>query len=161
MIGQLMAAITEMARAAAVKAVAVAAIFLLFLVGTGFLIAAAYMALAVKFGAVAAALTVGLVLMAVGLLVAAIWFGPSASATVPAQKPKVKDLREIEDQMILDLLIDTATAGYMTGRGDKPAMNASLTRIMDDLAAIGALGRDRRARKAQTPDDPETKTADH
>lgn len=147
MIDQLIAAIGDMAQAAAARLAAIAAIGLVILVGAGFVLAAIYMALAAHVGAVTAALSIGVVLIVLGLVAAAIWFGKSP--TFETEKPThPHKANRTEDDVILDLLIDAARAGFATGQGDKQGMNQGFERILQDFDGLGAFERQRAAENA-------------
>lgn len=72
MIDQLVEAITEIAKAAAVKLAVFAVIGVTILIGIGFLLAAVFIYLAAQFGTLGAALGLGTVLVALGLVALAI-----------------------------------------------------------------------------------------
>ena len=147
MIDQLIDAIGDMAQAAAARLAAIAVIGLVMLVGSGFVLAGIYMALAAQVGPVVSALTIGIVLIVLGLAVAAIWFGksPTFSQDKPGQTPKAG---RTEEDVIIDLLMDAARAGFATGQGDKKAMNQGLERVLQDLHGLGTFERQRAAEVA-------------
>ena len=139
MIDQLTDAIGEMARAAAIKLAAFAAIGLIVLTGIGFLLAAAYVGLAAKFGAIAAATGIGAGLIALGLVALAVMMQRDPSDAVAKQNGSAKAPARSEDVMLFDMLIHAASAGYATGQGDPKRMQAGLDKLARDLSDLGAF----------------------
>ncbi|PKR55562.1 phage holin family protein [Thalassospira marina] len=140
MIDQLIEAIGDMAQAAAARLAAIAMIGLVILVGAGFLLAAVYMGLAAHFGPIVSALTIGIVLIVLGLVACAIWFGKSPTFEREEEAQQRRTPRT-EDDIIMDLLVDAAQAGFATGQGDKRAMHQGFERILQDLDGLGAFER--------------------
>ena len=142
MINQLIEAIGDMAQAAAVRLAAIAMIGMVMLVGAGFILASIYMGLAAHVGPVLSALIVGLVLIVLGMVAIAIWFGksPTFDTGDKEQAPGTAAPRS-EDDMIIDLLINAAKAGFATGQGNKPAMNKGFESLFRDLDGLGVFDR--------------------
>ncbi|WP_085585996.1 phage holin family protein [Thalassospira mesophila] len=147
MIDQLIDAIGDMAQAAAARLAAIAIIGLVMLVGTGFVLAAIYMGLAAQVGPVVSALTIGVVLIVLGLVTMAIWFGKSP--TFEQDKPdNAHKAGRTEDDIIIDMLMDAAKAGFATGQGDKNGMSQGFERILQNLDGLGTFERRRAAEAA-------------
>ncbi len=142
MINQLIEAIGDMAQAAAARLAAIAMIGMVMLVGAGFILASIYMGLAAHVGPVLSALIVGLVLIVLGMVAIAIWFGksPTFDTGDKEQAPGTAAPRS-EDDMIIDLLINAAKAGFATGQGNKPAMNKGFESLFRDLDGLGVFDR--------------------
>ncbi|WP_073956638.1 phage holin family protein [Thalassospira sp. TSL5-1] len=173
MINQLIEAIGDMAQAAAARLAAIAVIGVVMLVGAGFVLASIYMGLAAHVGSVLSALTVGLVLIVLGLVAIAIWFGKSPTyETGEKEKAPGTAAPRSEDDMILDLLMDAARAGFATGQGNRSEMNKGFERLLHDLDGLGVFDRRQKiadaleraekaeeaamTRAAEKPDDPST-----
>ncbi|KZD00554.1 MULTISPECIES: hypothetical protein [Thalassospira] len=160
MIDQLVEAITEIAKAAAVKLAVFAVIGVTILIGIGFLLAAVFIYLAAQFGTLGAALGLGTVLVALGLVALAIVLQRDTSDGIAREdKAGAKPARD-EDAVLFDMLIHAARAGYATGQGDKRHMQDGLERLFADLSALGVFDRPvgattSPAAQPGTPDQPE------
>ncbi|PTC01198.1 hypothetical protein C9975_03390 [Thalassospira xiamenensis] len=160
MIDQLVEAITEIAKAAAVKLAVFAVIGVTILIGIGFLLAAVFIYLAAQFGTLGAALGLGTVLVALGLVALAIVLQRDPSDGIAREdKAGAKPARD-EDAVLFDMLIHAARAGYATGQGDKRQMQDGLERLFADLSALGVFDRPvgattSPAEQPGTPDQPE------
>ena len=146
MIDQLTDALTELAKAAAAKLAVFAMIGVVLLIGIGFLLAAAFMAVAAKFGAIAAAVAFGLGMIVLALVGLAIMMQRDPGEFIARPAAEQKPART-EDDVVFDLLIHAATAGYATGQGNKPGMQSGLEQMVDDLNALGVF--DRPSQKAE------------
>ncbi|MEQ8285588.1 hypothetical protein [Thalassospira sp.] len=154
MIDQLTDKLTELAKAAAARLAVFAVIGLVILIGIGFLLAAAFMAVAAKFGAIAAAVAFGTGLIVLALVALAIMMqrDPGEGIEKPKAGSDPKATRS-DDDVVFDLLIHAATAGYATGQGNNPGMQTGLERMVDDLNALGVF--DRPKPRPEPDDDPE------
>ncbi|KEO53776.1 hypothetical protein [Thalassospira permensis] len=141
MIDQLVEAITEIAKAAAVKLAVFAVIGVTILIGIGFLLAAVFIYLAAQFGTLGAALGLGTVLVALGLVALAIVLQRDPSDGIARQDKAGADPARSEDALLFDMLIHAARAGYATGQGDKSQMQDGFERLFTDLSDLGAFDR--------------------
>ena len=143
MIDQLTDSLADLARAAARKCAAFAAIAIVMLIGAGFLLAAIYMALAASFGAIAAATALGGTLVTLGLIALAIILqrDPGDAVDQPNADAQMAAGRKSEDDMLFDLLVHSAVTGYATGQGNKPRMQTGFEQIVGDLEALGVFDR--------------------
>ena len=114
MIDQLVEAITEIAKAAAVKLAVFAVIGVTILIGIGFLLAAVFIYLAAQFGTLGAALGLGTVLVALGLVALAIVLQRDPSDGIAREdKAGAKPARD-EDAVLFDMLIHHDPDEYKT-----------------------------------------------
>ncbi|WP_430475665.1 hypothetical protein ACQ0MK_08645 [Thalassospira lucentensis] len=142
MIDQLTDRLTELAKAAAARLAVFAVIGLVILIGVGFLLAAAFMAVAAKFGAIAAAVAFGTGLVVLALVALAIMMqrDPGEGIEQPEANADPKATRS-DDDVLFDLLVHSATTGYATGQGDKSRMQTGFDQMITDLNALGVFDR--------------------
>ena len=166
MIDQLTDIIADQVKAVARKGAAFAAIGVVMLIGAGFLLAAVYMAIAASFGAIAAAMAIGGTLVTLGLVALAIMLQRDPGDAVEHQTTQSDAARKhkSEDDMLFDLLVHSAMAGYATGQGNKPRMQSGFDQMVTDLAELGVFDPPKGRMEADTTDDhpgdePDTKRA--
>ncbi len=162
MIEQLTDILADQAKAAARKGAVFAAIGVVMLIGAGFLLAALYMALAASFGGVAAALAIGGTLVTLALVALAIVLerDPGDAIDHPADDKDASRSRKTEDDVMFDLLVHSAIAGYATGQGDKTRMQSGFDQIITDLGMLGVFEPPTRQSDPQPePSDPNAKMA--
>jgi len=166
MIDQLTDILVDQAKAAVRKGAAFAAIAVVMLIGSGFLLAAVYMAIAASFGAIAAAMAIGGTLVTLGLVALAIILqrDPGDAVDPAALNDGAAPKQKTEDDMLFDLLVHSAMTGYATGQGNKPRMQSGFDQMVTDLAELGVFdppkGRMETDHTDHDPaDDPDTKMA--
>jgi hypothetical protein len=143
MIGQLAEILTDQAKAAAQKGAVFAAIGLVMLIGTGFLLVAIYMAIAASYGDVVAAMTLGGTLVTLSLIALAIMLqgDPGVAVDKPDTHESAAPSKKSEDDVLFDLLVHSAMTGYATGQGNKPRMQAGFDQMVSDLDGLGVFNR--------------------
>ena len=162
MIEQLTDILADQAKAAARKGAVFAAIGVVILIGAGFLLAAVYMALAASFGGVGAALAIGGTLVTLALVALAIVLerDPGDAIDHLATDENAARPRKTEDDVMFDLLVHSAIAGYATGQGNKTRMQSGFDQIITDLVMLGVFEPPTRQSDPQPePSDPNAKMA--
>ena len=142
MIDQLTDKIAVLAKAAARKCAVFVVIGMVILIGAGFLLAAVYMGLAASFGAIAAATALGGTLITLALVALAIMLQRDPGEgieRIAGEEDQAATAKRSEDDVLFDLLIHSAMAGYATGQGNKPRMQTGIDQLVTDLNAIGVF----------------------
>tara|TARA_R110000868_G_scaffold16933_4_gene75168 strand:- start:51259 stop:51798 length:540 start_codon:yes stop_codon:yes gene_type:complete len=160
MIDQISNAIAEMAKAAAARLAVFAAIALVILTGIGFLIAAIFMYLAAQFGALGAALGLGSVFVALGLVALAIMLQKDPSDAIDQPIAGEHGTKRREDDVLLDMVIHAAKAGFATGQGDKARMQNGFDQLVTDFSDLGLFEPRERRDASDAGDDFTDRAAD-